>query len=42
MYNDDVRTAGEPQPVIDLEAKVRAADAVLLVPSEYNFSWPAR
>ena len=40
LYNDDVRTAGEPQAVADLKAKVRAADAVLLVSPEYNFSVP--
>jgi chromate reductase, NAD(P)H dehydrogenase (quinone) len=40
MYNDDVRTAGEPQAVQDLKAKVRAADALLLVSPEYNFSVP--
>lgn len=40
MYNDDVRVAGEPQPVADLKAKVRTADAVLLVSPEYNFSVP--
>jgi chromate reductase len=40
MYNDDVRAAGEPQVVADLKAKVRAADALLLVSPEYNFSVP--
>jgi chromate reductase len=40
MYNDDVRAAGEPQAVADLKAQVRAADAVLLVSPEYNFSVP--
>lgn len=40
FYNDDVRAAGEPQPVAELKAKVRAADAVLLVMPEYNFSVP--
>jgi len=40
LYNDDVRAAGEPQAVADLKAKVRAADAVLLVSPEYNFSVP--
>lgn len=40
MYNDDVRTAGEPQAVQELKAKVRAADALLLVSPEYNFSVP--
>jgi chromate reductase len=40
MYNDDVRLAGEPAPVAELKAKVRAADAVLIVTPEYNFSIP--
>lgn len=40
MFNDDVRAAGEPQAVAELKAKVRAADAVLLVSPEYNFSVP--
>lgn len=40
MYNDDVRLAGEPAPVQELKAQVRAADAVLLVSPEYNFSVP--
>jgi chromate reductase len=40
MYNDDVRLAGEPAPVAQLKAQVRAADALLLVSPEYNFSVP--
>ena len=40
MYNDDVRVAGEPAEVAALKAKIRAADAVLLVTPEYNFSLP--
>jgi chromate reductase len=40
MYNDDVRVAGEPAEVAALKAKIRAADAVLLVTPEYNFSIP--
>lgn len=40
LYNDDVRAAGEPAPVAALKAQVRAADAVLLVTPEYNFSIP--
>jgi chromate reductase len=38
MYNDDVRAAGEPAAVAQLKARVRAADALLLVTPEYNFS----
>lgn len=40
LYNDDVRQAGEPGPVRELKAQVKAADAVLLVSPEYNFSVP--
>lgn len=40
MYNDDIRGAGEPAAVAQLKAQVRAADAVLLVSPEYNFSVP--
>ena len=40
FYNDDVRLAGEPAAVAALKAQVRAADAVLLVSPEYNFSVP--
>ncbi len=40
MYDDDLRLAGEPGAVTELKAQVRAADAVLLVSPEYNFSVP--
>src|SRR3954467_1686656 len=40
LYNDDVRVAGEPAEVAALKARIRAADAVLLVSPEYNFSIP--
>ena len=40
MYNDDVRAAGEPAAVSALKAKIRAADALLLVTPEFNFSIP--
>ena len=40
MYNDDVRVAGEPAEVSALKAQLRAADAVLIVTPEYNFSIP--
>jgi chromate reductase len=40
MYNDDVRAQGEPAAVAALKAKVRQADAVLIVTPEYNFSIP--
>jgi chromate reductase len=40
MYNDDVKAVGEPAEVVALKAQIRAADAVLLVTPEYNFSIP--
>jgi chromate reductase, NAD(P)H dehydrogenase (quinone) len=40
LYNDDVRVAGEPAPVQEFKGKLRAADAVLIVTPEYNFSIP--
>jgi chromate reductase, NAD(P)H dehydrogenase (quinone) len=40
LYNDDVRAAGEPAVVQEFKSKIRAADAVLLVTPEYNFSIP--
>ena len=40
MFNDDVRAAGEPPAVTELKARVRAADAILIVSPEYNFSVP--
>ena len=40
LYNDDVRAAGEPAEVSALKAQIRAADAVLIVTPEYNFSIP--
>jgi chromate reductase, NAD(P)H dehydrogenase (quinone) len=40
LYNDDARSHGEPAAVAALKAAIRAADAVLLVTPEYNFSIP--
>jgi chromate reductase len=40
LYNEDVRSAGEPEAVVQLKAQLRAADAVLIVTPEYNFSIP--
>lgn len=40
LFNDDVRAAGEPVAVTALKAQIRAADAVLIVTPEYNFSIP--
>ncbi|HEY1772025.1 MAG TPA: NADPH-dependent FMN reductase [Gammaproteobacteria bacterium] len=40
LYNDDVREAGYPPPVQRLREQVRAADALLFVTPEYNYSVP--
>jgi chromate reductase len=40
MYDDDLREQGVPAAVQALREKVRAADGVLLVTPEYNFSIP--
>jgi len=38
LYNDDVRNAGYPPVVQDFRAKIEAADAILFVTPEYNYS----
>ena len=41
LYNADIQEAsGFPKPAEDLAAAVRAADAVLFVTPEYNWSMP--
>jgi chromate reductase len=40
IYNDDVREQGFPQPVQQFREKIGAADAVLIVSPEYNYSIP--
>lgn len=40
LYNDDVRAKAEPEAVTALKPRVRAADGILLVSPEYNFSIP--
>jgi chromate reductase len=40
LYNGDVHAAGLPDPVAALKEQVRAADGILLVTPEYNFSIP--
>jgi chromate reductase, NAD(P)H dehydrogenase (quinone) len=40
LYNDDVRLAGYPPPVARLRAQLSAADAILIVTPEYNYSVP--
>ncbi|WID99859.1 NADPH-dependent FMN reductase (plasmid) [Bosea vestrisii] len=40
LYNDDVRLAGFPPPVQRLREQLAAADAILFVTPEYNYSIP--
>ena len=39
-YNEDVRAQGFPPPVEKLRAQIAAADALLFVTPEYNYSMP--
>lgn len=39
-YNQDVEQAGDPAPVAELKAAVRAADALLIATPEYNYAVP--
>jgi len=39
-YNEDVRAQGFPPPVETLRQQIRAADALLFVTPEYNYSMP--
>jgi chromate reductase len=40
LYNADVQATGFPAPVEELAAAIRAADGVLFVTPEYNWSMP--
>jgi chromate reductase len=40
LYNDDVRAAGYPPAVQTFRDKIAAADGVLIVTPEYNYSIP--
>jgi len=40
LYNEDVRQQGFPPPVEDLRARIKAADGLLIVTPEYNYSIP--
>ena len=40
LYDDDVRLAAMPAPVVALQQAIAAADAVLIATPEYNFSIP--
>lgn len=38
IYNADVEARGDPEPVRQFKEKIRAADALLMVTPEYNYS----
>jgi chromate reductase, NAD(P)H dehydrogenase (quinone) len=40
LYNEDVKAQGFPPVVAELRAKIKAADGLLLVTPEYNYSIP--
>ena len=40
LYNEDVRAAGFPAPVQSFRDRIQAADALLVVTPEYNYSVP--
>ena len=40
LYNEDVRQQGFPPSVEDLRARIKAADGLLIVTPEYNYSIP--
>lgn len=39
-YNQDVQDAGFPEPVLAMAEQIRAADGVIVVTPEYNYSVP--
>ncbi len=40
LYNGDVEAAGFPEPVVQFKQRIAAADALLIVTPEYNYSIP--
>lgn len=40
LYNEDVREKGYPPPVQRLREQIRAADAILFITPEYNYTIP--
>jgi len=40
LYNEDVRQQGFPAAVEDLRTRIKAADGLLIVTPEYNYSIP--
>jgi chromate reductase len=40
LYDGDVEAAGMPEPVREFRSRITAADALLIVTPEYNYSMP--
>lgn len=40
LYNEDLKTDGNPEPVENFRQHIKAADGVLFVSPEYNYSIP--
>ncbi len=40
LYNDDVRSQGDPAPVLRLKKQIEECDALLIATPEYNYSIP--
>jgi chromate reductase, NAD(P)H dehydrogenase (quinone) len=40
LYNADLEAAGFPEPVLQFKARIAAADSLLIVTPEYNYSIP--
>lgn len=40
LFNEDILTAGAPEPVREFKARIAAADALLIATPEYNYSIP--
>jgi chromate reductase len=40
LYDADVQSQGDPEPVEDLKRRIMAADALLIATPEYNYSIP--
>lgn len=40
LFNADVETAGDPEPVVALKSAIREADALLIATPEYNYGIP--
>jgi chromate reductase len=40
LYNEDVQSQGDPEPVQDMKRHIMAVDALLIATPEYNYSIP--